>query len=137
LRLLASRQFASFVIVGGCSTALQYAILIAWVRGLAGNPATGSLIGYILSSIFNYVANYYVTFGTNKRHIEAVLKFMVVMSGGALLNYGIVFIFANGLHVHYLLAQVIATATTLMTNFYASQRWAFSPSIRSPRADVI
>lgn len=119
------KQFATFVVVGGAATAIQYAVLIAWVRFGAGNAATGSVAGYVLSAIFSYLGNYYLTFHSGKRHSEAMAKFAVVVGVGAAINFAIEYALADVLRMHYLLAQVIATGITMLINFFISRGWAF------------
>jgi putative flippase GtrA len=119
------RQFTRFVVVGGVATAIQYAILIACVEALGWTAAAGSGVGFVLSSIVNYSLNYRFTFRSSRAHRSAVWRFVVVSSGGLLLNVGLMALFVSHWRVPYMPAQVLVTGITLVWNFTGSACWSF------------
>jgi putative flippase GtrA len=120
-----SARFARFVSVGGLATAMQYVILVVLVRAVALSPTLASAIGYVLSSLANYLLNYRFTFRSNLRHGPAILKFALLSFTGLLINSALMHaLTAEGRP--YLVAQVCATAVVLVWNFVGNSLWTFA-----------
>ena len=118
-------EFIRFIIIGGTATALHYLILIALVQTGAADAVVASSIGFSVSAVLNYVLNRSLTFKSRARHIDSFPKFFLVAITGLLINGSIIWLLlATGL-MHYLLAQVIATGTTLIWNFLLNKFWTF------------
>lgn len=120
------RQFIRFAGVGGIATILMYLLLIVLVEWLAVAPVPASVLAYILSAIFNYIANYRFTFDSTVPHQKALPRFMLIATAGLALNTLIMFLLTDILPVHYLLAQVVATGVVLIWNFVANRRWTYT-----------
>lgn len=118
-------NFVKFLGVGGTATLLQYAVLILMVEFEFAEPVVASTFGYALSSICNYLLNYYFTFGSNAHHHLAALKFTVVAITGLCINSGLVYLLTEVLDLHYLFAQVLSTATVLLWNFFIHNHWTY------------
>ncbi len=119
-----------FLCVGGSATALQYALLIGLVHVAAWAPLTASVTSYALSTLYNYLANHRLTFRSSRSHLSALPRFLLIALAGLGLNAAIMWLGHERWHLHYLMAQLLATATTLGWNFAASRRWAFAPPPR-------
>ena len=117
-------RFVRFVLVGGVATAIQYAILILLVRGLGMAPTPASSIGFALSAVVNYLLNYRFTFQSNRPHAPAAAKFALLAGAGLLINTAIMHLLVAA-GIHYLLAQVCATAVVLFWNFIGNTLWTF------------
>ncbi len=118
-------KFSRFLLVGGLCTALQYALLILFVEEMRLSPTMASTIGYVASSLVNYLLNYSFTFKSTAEHRRSMPRFMVIALCGVALNAAVTFVGTTVLGLHYLLAQVIATCLTLVWNFVANMRWTF------------
>lgn len=119
-----------YLMVGATATALQFILLHFAV--LAGvRPLWGSVLGYVLSAIFNYWANRKWTFEYDGAHMEAVIKFTLVVALGLLANSA-VFLLAMG-RMHYLLAQLFATAAAVAVNYLGNAYWTFRTEAREGR----
>ncbi|WP_395006253.1 GtrA family protein [Undibacterium sp.] len=126
----ALRQFLQFAAVGLSGTAVQYLSLYLAVLfnfGLLGNSAavTGSSIGYLLGSVVNYILNYFLTFGSDKSHLEAASKYSSVLAVGWIINYGLITLLVDHWHIWHWYAQVFSTGFVLCWNFAGSKLWAF------------
>ena len=117
-------RFVRFAVVGGIATAIQYAILILLVRGFGMAPTPASSIGFVLSAVVNYLLNYRFTFQSNRPHAPAAAKFALLAGAGLLINAAIMHLMVAA-GVHYLLAQVCATAVVLFWNFIGNTLWTF------------
>ena len=118
-------KFSRFLLVGGVCTVLQYALLILFVEEIHTSPTVASTIGYVASSLVNYLLNYSFTFRSTAGHRRSVPRFLVIALCGLALNGAVTFLGTAVLGLHYLLVQVIATCLTLIWNFVANLRWTF------------
>ena len=89
-------------------------------------PVIASTIGFVVGALINYLLNYHITFNSNKRHREALTKFLLVAGLGAIINAAIVAAGINIFEMHYLVIQVIATCFVLIINFIANKYWTFA-----------
>lgn len=117
-------RFIRFCLVGGVATAIQYALLILLVRGLGMAPTPASSIGFVVSAGVNYLLNYRFTFRSDRPHGPAAMKFGLLAGTGLLINAAIMRLLI-GAGVHYLIAQLCATAVVLFWNFIGNSVWTF------------
>lgn len=117
-------RFVRFAAVGGVATAIQYALLILLVRDFAMAPTPASSIGFVLSAGVNYLLNYRFTFQSDRPHGPAAAKFGLLAGTGLLINAAIMRLM-TGAGMHYLIAQVCATALVLCWNFIGNSFWTF------------
>lgn len=122
------KQIARFLGVGALATLTQYLILISLVEFFSISPVPASAIGFALSAIFNYSANYYFTFSSKEPHAIAGLKFTVVASIGLVLNTVSMYLLVDLLALQYLIAQILSTGIVLFWNFFANRHWTYKAS---------
>lgn len=118
------RQALRFGLVGLAATGLQFAILTAYVWA-GGHPVQGSALGYILSSVANYLLNYKFTFASTQDHSVGVFRFITVAGLGLLLNSAVMAAATIWLAIHFLPSQIIATTVTTAWNFILSRHWTY------------
>ena len=119
------QQLVRFAAIGGFATVLQYVLLAAFVELTGMHPVLASALSYAISALVNYRLNHGITFGGNARHTVALPRFLVVAGIGLVLNSGIMAIGYSGFGLHYLLAQVIATAVVFAWTFTGNRLWSF------------
>jgi putative flippase GtrA len=119
------RQLIRFLGVGAVATLLQYAILIGLVELAAFDPVLASATGFVISAVFNYLANYHLTFSSNQPHATAATRFVLVASIGLLLNTSSMYLLVDLLAAQYIVAQVLSTGVALIWNFHANRRWTY------------
>lgn len=129
-------KFLKFFVVGGLSTLIQFILLWFFVSICLINPVISSFSGYLLSSIFNYFANYHITFKSNAKHKETFPKFVAAVALGLSCNtlfFALLLselqkieLLTQLLHEHtYLIAQLFATLLTLIINFTVHKIWIY------------
>lgn len=118
------QQILRFLIIGGGATALQFLLLGVLVELKLLPEVFASATAYALSAIFNYLANYHLTFASRSRHRDTLPKFVLTATLGLGINT-IIFAAAFFAFGYYLLAQVIATAVTLVINFLLHKFWIY------------
>jgi putative flippase GtrA len=121
-----SQQFFIYAGIGAIGTVGHYATLVLLVQVIHTDPVFASTIGFIVGALINYLLNYRITFNSNKRHREALIKFLIVASLGAVINAAIMTAGINLFDIHYLVIQVVATCFVLALNFTANKYWTFA-----------
>lgn len=122
----ASHQFLIFSGIGVIGTSGHYAVLVLLVQFLHVAPVLATTLGFVVGALINYVLNYRITFKSDKKHREALTKFLVVAGIGAVANGVIMSLGINIFDVHYLIIQLLATCIVLVFNFNANKYWTFS-----------
>lgn len=118
------RSLASFVVVGGFATGLQYAIM-ALLMELAAVPAlTASNIGFAISAVANYLLNARLTFRSERSHAATLPRFAITAALGLAINSLLLsLLIAAGLHPAP--AQILTTAGVLIWNYTLNALWTF------------
>ncbi len=117
------KQFARFTSVGVIGTAVHYGVLIACVQKLGIDPVPSTALGAGSGALVNYILNYYLTFNSKRRHLDAAPKFLTIAIIGMALNALSMWLVVP--YIHYLLAQLTATAIVLFWNFVLNRFWTF------------
>jgi putative flippase GtrA len=116
--------FLSYLLVGGSSTLLQYAIMALLVVYGNVQVLVASAIGFGLSAICNYWLNAHITFGGKQNHRRSFPRFAVVALAGLVINQ-IVLMGMLYIVLPLSFAQVIATICVLCWNFFVNAKWSF------------
>ena len=124
LRHLVS-QFITYAGVGSIGTVAHYLLLLFLVEQLHVTPYLGAVAGFMLGALVNYYLNHRITFRSQKRHHEALPKFLTVAAAGVVLT-GLLMAWATErLHIHYFIAQLVTTALLLCLTFIGNRLWTF------------
>lgn len=129
-------KFIKFALIGGAATLLQFFLLGLFVEAFGLAPVIASAVSYALSAIFNYLANYYLTFASTSSHKQTLPKFILVVALGLALSTSLFAMFlyvlenhllrsTNLLETAYLIAQLFATLITLAANFLMHKFWIY------------
>ncbi|MEH6586192.1 MAG: GtrA family protein [Halioglobus sp.] len=118
-------QLVRFLGVGCVATLTQYLILIFLAEIYGTDPVLASAIGFAISSILNYLLNYYFTFSSSASHIKAMPKFALVATSALMLNTLCMYILHSELAIHYLVSQVLSTGLVLVWNFVINRHWTY------------
>ena len=121
-----------FCIVGGITAIIHYGILYLCVEFLASTATVASSFGFVIAVICNYLLHYSWTFGETAPHGQTLLRYLVMISCGFVINGGLMWLGSEFLQLNYLLAQAIALVAVLIWNFSLAQLWVFAAK-GSPR----
>ena len=124
--------FVRFAGVGAIGTVSHYAVLVALASILSVNAVVASSVGYIVGGIVNYLLNYRFTFRSNLSHLTTAPRFFTIAFAGFFLNAAIMSLLTSTAVWHYLLAQIVATATVLLWGFLANYFWTFGRARPEP-----
>lgn len=118
------RHFMRYTAVGAGATALHYLLLVLCVEG-AGWPAfAASGVGAVVGAQAGYLGNRWFTFAHRGDVGTSWLRFQATALVGALLGMAIVALGVR-LGIHYLIAQALATLTSLALTFSINRYWTF------------
>ena len=113
--------YSSFLIIGALATLLHFAILILFVEVFDISSPIASVCGYATSSVFNYTANYYVTFKSKKNHLRAAFMFVIMVCISLNITYFCMLLLTTGFESNYVFAQLLTTFLVLIFNFLFSK----------------
>lgn len=119
------KRFLTFAAVGLVGTGAHYATLAGLVELGGLDPVKGSVMGFIVGAIVNYILNYRITFHSDKRHREALVKFFAVAGSGFVLNALLMTALVDGMGVQYMLAQVGVTGFLVFWHYALNAIWTF------------
>ncbi|PTV64945.1 MULTISPECIES: GtrA family protein [Pseudomonas] len=114
-----------FLFAGGMATLLQYLTLWVCVHAFQTSAALGSGLGYFLGSVLNYLINYFFTFGVSEKHTRVAWRFYVMVFIGWSINTACMGLLADTLQWNKWVAQILATALSMASNFSLSKSWVF------------
>ena len=119
-------RFLKYLLVGGSATALHYAVLIGCVEALHMPAAIGAALGAFIGAIWAYAGNRRYTFADRTpEHRHALPRFFAVAALMAV-GHGAVVACGQAFGMHYLLAQIIASAAALGAGYGLNKRWSFA-----------
>lgn len=124
-------QFSRFAVIGAIATGLQYLVLVLLVRSNLAGAVAASSIGFATSSLLNYLLNRRFTFRSAKRHAHALPRFLAVAGVGLCINGLLMWLLSYPIELHYLIAQMAATAGTLLWNYSMNRLWTFAEPMPS------
>jgi len=118
-------QFLRYAGAGAVGTTVHYAILIALVQLARFDAVLASTAGALAGALVNYVLNHRYTFASDRAHRQALPRFALVAVAGIAVNAVVMAAVLAFAGPHYLVAQIIATATALATGYLANRAWTF------------
>jgi putative flippase GtrA len=117
-------RFIRYTAVGAIATALHYLLLVLCVEFAHWPAFVGSGIGAVVGAQVAYAGNRWLTFAHRGDMRASWPRFQATALLGALLGMVIV-AFGVRLGLHYLIAQAIATLTSLALTFAINRAWTF------------
>lgn len=129
-------QFIRYVVVGALATAIHYVVLYSLLERLGLDGVLSTSLGLMISATFNFVVNYHFTFHSNAKMLDALWRFVVVITLGLFINASIFWLLVTRLSWFYLLGQAVATIAVLFWNFLFSRSFIYvsrSPIVNAER----
>lgn len=118
-------QFLRYAGAGIIGTAVQYSILVALVQIFGTSAVLASTLGAVVGAFVNYRLNHRFTFASDKTHVQALPRFVLVALAGIALNAIVVGAMLAFVTSQYLIAQVAATVAVLIGGYLANRTWTF------------
>ncbi len=106
---------------------MHYAVLLTFVEVFDLPAAPSAAAGALVGALMAYLINWYKTFAASAtRHRQALPRFMLIAVAGAAVNGAMVWVGAEKLHWHYLVAQSAATLSVLGLTYRLNRGWTFA-----------
>lgn len=119
-------MFARYSLVGIIATCVHYLVLWSLVEFAGTTAGPAAAVGATFGALTAYGGNRRFTFMTCAPNGVALPRFLLVGAFGVIASASIVWAGTEWLDMHYLMAQVVATALTLWTGFALNRRWTFA-----------
>jgi putative flippase GtrA len=119
-----TKSFIHYSLVGAIATMLHYAIFLICIYYFLLAPWKSTLLGSTYGAFTAYFLNYHHTFSSQTKHSLVFPKFLLVACLGIFVQTIIVAVFS--IHLHYLLAQLMATVAALILTFTINRFWTFT-----------
>lgn len=119
-------QLVTFFGVGVVATVVDWGSFFLLTRFGAATSVAAALISYCLGGIVSYLLNRRHTFESDRTHIQAGWRFASVMVVGFTLTGNFMYLFAERLGIHEMVARVITTGIVFFWNFLAHKTWTFA-----------
>jgi putative flippase GtrA len=116
--------FVRYTAVGAVATAVHYGLLVLCVERGHWPAFAASGFGAVVGAQVAYLGNRWFTFAHRGDVRASWPRFQATALLGALLGMAIV-AFGVRLGVHYLIAQALATLTSLVLTFAVNRVWTF------------
>ena len=112
------KQIIKFGIVGGIAFVIDYSLLYVLTEYVGMYYLHSSIISFIVSLAFNYIASIKFVFNINhKQTYKDVILFVMLSIIGLLINQGVLYISVDKLDIYYMISKIGATAIVMVWNF--------------------
>ncbi|MGK8524758.1 GtrA family protein [Nocardia asteroides] len=132
------RQEVAFALVGACNTVLGMALAVAWltVLGDAWPPAVSVVLAYGMGIVVAFVLHRTLVFRVRGRVLRDFAGFVVVNSGGLLMNTVLLSLAVSVLHLPRIPAAVVVMGLVAVASFFGHRYISFRrrPEARSASA---
>ncbi len=118
-------QFIRFAVVGGICTAVNYVIFIALINFTEIHYLVASTIGFLTGLVTGFYINKNWTFSRDEENKSYFIKYLLLYSFSLAVNLFILNFLVENYHVSEIFAQVVATGTTVLSNFFGSKVLVF------------
>jgi putative flippase GtrA len=123
-------RLARFAVVGATGAIVYYVALWTLVEWMLVPVMLATSIAFVLVAAQNYVLHYLWTFDSDRSHIAALPRFLVMNVVGFCLNWGIMFAGVRLAEFYYLIVQGVAIAVVITWSVMLSHFWIFVGSER-------
>jgi len=123
-----AKQFIKFGVVGGTSAIINFSIYFSFTKYLGWWYLYSSVLGFVVSAIFNFTSNKFWTFRNPARGraiIRQAMMFSTVTVSGLIINTIILYILTDWFLFDWRLSWVCATGVVTFWNFGLNRFWTF------------
>ena len=114
-----------FCMVGLATAVIHYGILLVGVEQLSMGATIASSAGFIVAVTFNYLMHYSWTFDQPAPHGRTLMRYLVMIGCGFVINGAVMYVASDMLAILYLLSQALAMAAVLTWNYLLANYWVF------------
>lgn len=112
-------QLFRYLFVGGFSFIVDYGLLFVLTEYLHFHYLLSATISFLAGLVVNYILSTHWIFRHSKLQNKAAefVIFGIIGVIGLLFNNLLLFVFTDGLHLHYMISKLITAAMVMLWNF--------------------
>lgn len=118
------RQFTKFVLVGVLSTIISFILYVLFLR-LGLHYLTASAIAFGIATLNGYTWNRIWTYRAGGYRHHQLAKFAIIQAVGLAVNLSVLYLAVEFIHLHKLLAWLIANGCAVPAAFIGNKFWTF------------
>lgn len=118
--------FVRYAVSGVVAAAVHFGVMILLVESFAIVPTLASAIGFCVAVFTNYRLQYHWTFMAAGSHGVTFARYLLVTLVTLFVNTALLWALTEVAGIHYLIAQLVATATVVSLNFTINYRYTFN-----------
>lgn len=119
------RRISAFGLVGGLST-ITYAVLALTFERLGAGAVPASFAAYLVGMLISYSGHRRLTFGSDRRHGEAIPRFIAVNLFGLAVSLALPWLLTTRIGLPSVIAVVAAAILVPLASFIGHSRFVFS-----------
>lgn len=114
-----------FLFIGGSTAAIYLGLVFVLVEGPALHVTLASTLACIAAVCYNYFLHYHWTFASDAPHGIVLVKYLLMCTGGLILNALIMHFGTQLGSAHYMAVQLVAAVALVCWSFSLSSLWVF------------
>ena len=120
------KVFIKFCLVGGTNTLITLLTFYILNSVLGINYMLSSTLGYCVGMVNSYILNKRWTFYDGEKiMLNQFIKFVTVNLVSLSINLLFMYTLSGRLHLNAMLAQILATGFSIISNYIGSKLWVF------------
>jgi len=123
------RQVILYCLGGGSGALINFALTYVLVSIVGINYVYGLTAGSLVNLTFNFLFHRALTFGVKTNTAKRAAIYYIFGAILFFITLGVAVFFKSVVGLHYLVAQVIATALSVIINFFASKLIVFKKDL--------
>lgn len=126
LATIDKKSFIAYVIVGVITNVIYFCVFVLFFRWLHLHYMIAISIAYLLSLIFNFTANRFITFSNKEKqwHLH-LMKYLCIAFFNYLVSLATVHAVVEELHLSPYFGIVAAIGMTVMSGYLFSKNWIY------------
>jgi dolichol-phosphate mannosyltransferase len=121
-----NKQTVNFCIVGAIGIVVNQGLLWFLTEIFGIYYLYSALMSIEMSILSNFILNDHFTFGGEKRDVTSrLLKYNLTCIVGSVLNYILLWVFTDLLHVYYLISNLLGIVIAFAWNYSVSVKWVW------------
>jgi dolichol-phosphate mannosyltransferase len=121
-----NKQTVNFCIVGAIGIVVNQGLLWFLTEIFGIYYLYSALMSIEMSILSNFILNDHFTFGGEKRDVASrLLKYNLTCIVGSVLNYILLWVFTDLLHVYYLISNLLGIVIAFAWNYSVSVKWVW------------
>ncbi len=133
LKKLINKETITYVIFGGLTTVVNYAIYYLFYKFTAIDPIIYNIIAWVAAVIFAFITNKLFVFESKSFATKLLFQEFMSFIGARLLSLlfetGFLALTVKVFHMNELLAKIIAAVFVVIFNYFASKFFIFKKKI--------